>query len=243
MRTLVATEWLKLRTIRLLAIAVPLAVLLSVAAVAGMVLAADGPDLESTRGIERVFSVTGAGAVVMLIVGILISAGEFRHGTATDTFLATPHRSAVLQAKLALGVGLGGGVGLLTAVAGIAVAAVLYPAQSAALPVGSADVLLALPASVVYASLFAVLGVAIGALLRDQVLAMAVTLGWIALVEHILVTLAPAIGRWLPLGAGQAVLRTPLDDLLSPVMGGLVLAAYAAAFAALAVIFEGRRDV
>jgi ABC-2 type transport system permease protein len=243
MRNLVATEWLKVRTVRLLVVAVPLAVLLAVAAVAGMVLAADGPDLESTTGIERVFSVTGAGAVVMLIVGILISAGEFRHGTATDTFLATPRRSQVLQAKLTLGAGLGAGVGLLTAVAGIAVAAVLYPARSATLPVDSVDVLLALPASVVYASLFAVLGVAIGALLRDQVLAIAVTLGWIALVEHILVTLAPAIGRWLPLGAGQAVLRTPLDDLLSPVMGGLVLGAYAAAFAALVVMLEGRRDV
>jgi ABC-2 type transport system permease protein len=240
---LVAAEWLKLRTTRILLVTAPTAVVLSLTAVAGMVLAKQGGELESTEGLHQVFSVTGAGAIVMLLTGIVVSAGEFRHGTAADTFLTTPRRDRVLAAKLAIGAVVGAAVGLTTSVAAIGLAAVVYPPRAATLPAGSADVLLAVPATVAYAVLFAVIGVAVGALVRDQVVAVAAALAWIAIVEHVLVTLVTSIGRWLPVGAGQAVLRTPLEDLLGPVTGGLVLLAYAAGFSIVAVILEGRRDV
>ena len=83
------------RTTRLLIGTVPAAVALSVAAVAGMILAAHCARPRDRRGIRRV-SGAGAGAIVMLVVGILISAGEYRHGTAADTFLTTPRRSRAL---------------------------------------------------------------------------------------------------------------------------------------------------
>jgi ABC-2 type transport system permease protein len=84
--------------------------------------------------------------------------------------------------------------------------------------------------------------VALGTLVRNQVLAVAVALAWIGIVEHILVSLAPSIGRWLP-AAGQAIVRTPLDDLLSPVGGLLLLAAYAVLIATAGVRFTLTRDV
>jgi hypothetical protein len=85
--------------------------------------------------------------------------------------------------------------------------------------------------------------VALGTLVRNQVLAVAVALAWIGIVEHILVSLAPSIGRWLPAAAGQAIVRTPLDDLLSPVGGLLLLAAYAVLIATAGVRFTLTRDV
>jgi ABC-2 type transport system permease protein len=240
---LVAAEWLKLRTTRLLLGAIPLAVGLSVAAVAGEVVAADGARaLESTDGVRHVLAVTGAGALVVLIVGIMISAGEHRHGTVADTFLTSPRRQRVIVAKLVVGAGLGLAVGAVSSLASIGIAGLLYSVEGATFPVGDAEVWLTLAGALVYTALFAVIGVALGALVRNQVLAIALALTWFAVVEHTLVNLARDIGRWLPVAAGQAIVRTPLDDLLSPLAGTAVLVAYAVAVALAGIGATARRD-
>jgi len=41
------------------------------------------------------------GLLLMVIIGALVVTNEFHHQTATSTFLATPHRTAVIVAKLA----------------------------------------------------------------------------------------------------------------------------------------------
>ncbi len=240
---LLAGEWLKLRTTRLLWGMIPATVALSFAAVAGAVLAADSADeLESADGIRRVLSVTGTGAILVLVVGILISAGEYRHGTAADTFLTTPRRHRVLAAKLTVGAGVGLAAGVITSVACVGIADVLYGLDNATFPFGDAEVWLTVAGTLAYTTLFAVLGVAIGSLVRNQVLAVAVALAWFAVVEHTLVTLVPDLGRWLPAAAGQAIVRTPLDDLLSPLAGAAVLTAYSATVALAGIRFAATRD-
>jgi ABC-2 type transport system permease protein len=240
---LLAAEWLKLRTTRLLHGMVPAAVALSCAAVAGVVLPADAAQLESTEGIRRALSVTGAGALFVLVLGILVSAGEYRHGTIGDTFLTTPRRHRVIAAKLAVAAGLGAGVGGLIAAASLGIAVLLYRSRGASFPFGDAEVWLTLAGTLAYATLFAVLGVAVGALVRNQVSAVGGALVWFAVVEHTLVNLAPSVGRWLPAGAGQAIVRTPLDGLLSPLAGTAVLVLYAAVIAAAGIRLEATRDV
>ena len=240
---LLAAEWMKLRTTRLLHGTLPAAVALSAAAVAGVVVSTDGTEaLESTDGIRRALSVTGSGAIVVLVAGIVLSAGEYRHGTAADTFLTTPHRSRVVAAKLAVGAGLGLVVGALTSLAAVAVASLLYAVDDASFPLGDGEVWATLAGTLAYTTLFAVLGVALGTLARNQVVAVAGALAWIAIVEHILVNLAPDIGRWLPAAAGQAILRTPLDNLLSPLTATAVLASYAAMFTLAGVRAAVTRD-
>ncbi|MPZ68926.1 MAG: hypothetical protein GEU71_05295 [Actinobacteria bacterium] len=232
MMNLVSAEWLKLRTTRLLHGMIPATVVLSAAAVAGAVLSLDGAaELESSEGIRRVLSVTGTGALLMLLVGIMISAGEYRFGTAADTFLTTPRRHRVVLAKLIVGAQCGLGAGAITSIACIGIASLLYNIEGATFPFGDADVWLTLAGTVVYSTLFAVLGVGLGSVIRNQTLAVAVALAWFAVVEHILVNLAPDIGRWLPATAGQAIVRTPLDDLLSPLAAVVLLSAYGAAAA------------
>ena len=242
MSDLLAGEWLKLRTTRLLQSMLPAAIALSLTAVAGMVVSSHATALETAEGVRRVLSVAGAGAIVVLVVGILMSAGEYRHGTASDTFLTTPDRARVLMAKLAVAAGVGTVVGAVTGAACIGAAAVVYRSESATLSLGSTAVVVSVPATAVYTALFAVLGVALGALVRNQVAAVGGALAWVALVEHTLVNLAPSVGRWLPVGAGQAILRTPIDGLLSPPGGVAVLSAYAMAIAYVGTRAERRRD-
>lgn len=243
MNGLVAAEWLKLRTTRLLLGMVPAAVVLSFAAVAGVVLSADGVgELESAELVRRLLSVTGTGAILMLVVGILIAAGEYRHGTASDTFLTTPRRHLVLTAKLVVGSAVGLAAGVLSSVLCVGLALVLYATRDASFPIGEGDVWLTLAGTLTYSTLFAIVGVGFGWLLRNQALAVAGALAWLAIIEHTLVNLAPTLGRWLPAAAGQAIVRTPLDGLLSPVAGAAVLAAYGAAFTAAGVRISASRD-
>jgi ABC-2 type transport system permease protein len=240
---LVAAEWLKLRTTRLLYGSIPAAVALSFAAVAGAVLSADSAaELESTGGIRDTLSVTGTGAILVLIVGIIISAGESRHGTAADTFLTTPRRHHVAAAKLTLGAVVGLAAGVISSLACIGIASLLYSIEGATFPFDDGEVWAILAGTLTYTSLFAIIGVALGVLIRNQVLAIAGALAWLAVIEHTLVTLVPGIGRWLPVAAGQAMVRTNLDDLLSPLAGAAVLTGYAAVVAAAGIRVAATRD-
>lgn len=240
---LVAAEWLKLRTTRLLHGMIPAATAISLAAVAGTVLsAADAGALESTEGIREVFGIAGAGVILVLVIGIIISAGEHRHGTAADTFLTTPRRHLVLAAKLAVGAGVGLAAGAVIAVACVGVAVLLYNVKGANVPFDDVEVWLALAGMLVYATLFAVVGVAFGSLVRNQTLAVAGALAWFAIIEHTLVNLVPDVGRWLPAAAGEAILRAPLDGLLSPLAGTALLATYGAVIAVAGIRVEATRD-
>jgi ABC-2 type transport system permease protein len=241
MTALIAAEWLKLRTTRLLVATLPIAAVLSVAAVTGMALSGHSDEAATAEGAQRILSVAGAGAIVLLIVGILISAGEHRHGTVTDTYLTTPQRQRVLTAKFLVAGSLGVVSGFTTAAACVLAAYGITEGRGSALLLDSGGVWLTLPGTAVYTGLFAVLGAAIGAIARNQVVAIAITLGWIAIVEHTLVNLIPTAGRWLPVGAGQAILRTPIDGLLSPPAAVAVLTAYTALAATAGVMIERSR--
>ena len=55
--------------------------------------------LATAAGARDVLLHGGLAAVMSLIIGVTISAGEYRHGTIADTFLSTPRRTPVLLAK------------------------------------------------------------------------------------------------------------------------------------------------
>lgn len=244
MSRLLRAEWLKLRSTYLLVGTAPAAVLLSIAAVAGAALSADaaGISLATDEGLRRTLHVTGTGAVLVLVLGIVVSAGEYRTSTATDTFLTTPRRERVLAAKLVVGAALGTAVGTVTALSCWAVAGFIYRIEDVPYPGGSAEVWQTLAGTVVYAALFGVLGVAIGSFVRNQIVAVVGALAWLLVIEQVLVGLLEGATKWLPQAAGQAIVRTPDRSLLDPEIGAAVLLAYAAAFAFAGLQVVRRRD-
>lgn len=245
MGRLVAAEWLKLRTTRVLWATVPAVVLLSAVAVAGLVLSSEVAGvtlLEPTEGVRQAaLHLTSTGAVLVMVLGIIISAGEHRTQTATDTFLTTPRRSRVATAKLAIGAILGLAFGALGAVVGLPVAYIWFEAEGAAFPAGDEQVWLILGGVVLYAALFAVLGVAFGSLVRNQVVAIVSALTFVLLLEQLLTQAGASVAEWFPGNAGAAVVRTP-GDFLDPGAGAALLLAYALVLALAGMVVVARRD-
>src|SRR4030081_996103 len=99
MNALIRAELLKLTTTR----AVWGVVLATIALVPGwgaLAVLQHAVPLDSSEGVRNVMAAASSGTVLMLVIGILLTAGEFRHKTATSTFLITPDPGRVLRAKL-----------------------------------------------------------------------------------------------------------------------------------------------
>jgi ABC-2 type transport system permease protein len=245
MSALLAAEVLKLRTTRTVWALLAATLAVTGMAVVGAVIAASGDsglDLESADGVRTVLHVSASGAIFVLVLGIIISAGEFRQRTATDTFLTTPERWRVVGAKLITGAGTGVVFGGLSAAVAMFVADHAYQAKGLEFPLGSGDAWSILAGAVIYAALFGALGAATGSLLREQVSGIVGWLAWLLVAESIVLGLAPDVAGWLPGGAGRALVREPSDGLLSQPAGGIVLALYVFTIMSVALVSERRRD-
>ena len=240
----IRTELRKLTTIRspwLLLAAGPVIV---VAGITGLVLS--GANLHDPAIQSRAMAHVGLAAVFTLIFGILAVAGEYRHGTITDTFLSFPGRGRVIAAKLAVYGLAGAAAGLVSSAAALAATAAWWAARGGAFHLSAAGTWQTLAGGVAASCAFALIGVGLGALIRNVAGATALALAWIALIEGIAGQLiGPGLARWLPFSASEALDRAAITAArrLPQWGGGLVLLGYAAVFAAAGVLVTLRRDV
>lgn len=241
----IRSEFRKLSTVRapwLLLAAGPLIV---IAGVTGLV--ESGGNVHDPATAAAALAHASLAAMLALIFGILAVAGEYRHGTITDTFLSFPGRGRVVTAKLAVYALTGAAAGLVSSAAALATTAAWWAAKGGDFRLSAADTWLTLGGGVAASAAFAAIGVGVGALIRNLAGAIATALAWIALIEGIAgQLLGSGLARWLPFYASEALGRANLSAttrLLPQWGGGLVLLGYAAVFAAAAVITTLRRDV
>lgn len=240
MRTLIATELLKLRTIRgpwaLLAAAPALVVL-------GVTGRLARGELDRAAVVAAVAHV-GLASLFALVLGITAVAGEYRNGTVTDTYLSTPHRGRVLAAKLVVHTAAGVVLGLACVLAAVVTTVLWTTGRGGSVDWSDPELWRTLVGGLGWNAAFAALGVGVGALVRNLTAAVAGALAWLALVEGVLGQLLGAdLARWLPFAAGAALGRVTAVGGLPQGGAGVVLLGYAAAVAALALTFGVRRDV
>src|SRR5579884_1680802 len=72
--------------------------------------------IATAQGLSTVSTATGMAMIFAAILGVLLASGEYRHTSATLTYLATPRRSRVLAAKAIAAALVGLAYGVLAAV-------------------------------------------------------------------------------------------------------------------------------
>ena len=189
----------------------------------------------------------GVPEVLIVLLGGLAFTQEFRYGTVTSTYLAEPRRTRVLVAKWLTMAITSIALTLATLAVSVTVGCALISSRHGNVTVAFAFWQTVAVALLVMAA-YAVVGVAIGALLRNQIVAVVAVLIWMLAVEQIVIPAYPTIGRWMPGGATDALLRfgpvLHLDQNLLPTpVAGLVLLGYTSAAITLALALTPRRDL
>lgn len=214
-----------------------------------------------TTGIADTLYSVGAsvGYVFPLLIGTLMVTAEFRHQTLTPTFLATPRRGLVLAAKVIVGIVVGVVYGILTIVVTVGPAAGFLAGFGLHTGLDKSDTWAMLGRILIAFVLWAIIGIGVGALVRNQVAAIVIVLvftqfiGPIAQVAGTLLKGLDQGTRFLPSAAGDALIGSSIFSLggtggaapatLEWWAGGLVLLGYAIVLLVLGHLFSWRRDV
>lgn len=200
---------------------------------------------------------TALGYVFPLLIGTLLVTGEYRHLTLTPTFLAVPRRGLALSGKVVAGVAMGVLYGIAALAATVAPGAGLLAAFGVDTALGDSDTWAMLGRIVIAFVLWVLVGIGVGALVRNQVAAVVGVIAFTQFIEPIARTIAMFIDglspvlRFLPGAASDALVGASIYTSFMPAggeglewwAGGLVLLAYAAILLVLGHLLSWRRDV
>lgn len=192
--------------------------------------------------------------VLALVLGIATIGNEYRHRTLAATYLATPRRTRVLKGKAAGLLLFGLLYGVAGVVPGVAVSVPFVLAGDGSFFFDRADTWRSLVLGAGSLALWTMMGMGIGILVQNMLVAMLIGISFAYLVEPIL-ALVCYLRHWdtalnlLPTGATNAML-----GITSPVLfasdqpfpwwlGTLVLAAWCLLPAVVGVLSTVRRDV
>jgi ABC-2 type transport system permease protein len=180
--------------------------------------------------------------LLALLLGTVGAAGEYRHRTAAPAALASGRDSGRLLLARASAYAIAGvAVAALATVVSLAVGVPLLAGEPGT-PLGAGDVALVAAGSLLAAALLAILGVALGALVRNQVAAVVGTLIVIFVVLPLVQALSGTLLDLTPFAAAQGVAGATLATLsrgeaLLVVVGWTLVALLAA------IVAERRRDL
>ncbi|MBM2615009.1 ABC transporter permease [Actinoplanes sp. LDG1-06] len=241
-RGVLAGEWTKFWSLRSSGITLAVSVVLLV--LVGMIASASydpsgggggpgGPGGGASDAVGLVLSGSTFASLAVGVLGVLLAAGEYSTGMIRSTLSAVPTRLPVLWSKALIAGGLAAVTMTVGAVVSFLIGSPLLPDAVSGLGLGDDGVLRSLLGAGLYLGLVAVLGVALGALVRSSAGGIAILAGGLLIVPG-LISLLPAswsdtISPYLPSNAGGAIMSVQTaDGSLAPWAGLAVFAAYVA---------------
>jgi ABC-2 type transport system permease protein len=243
-------EWIKLRSVRVNIVGVAaaavglvlLGVLFSALAPTDM-----GPGGTATDSVSLAFGGTSLSQLIIGVLAALFVGSEYASGLIRTTFGAVARRTRVLRAKAIV---FGGATGLAMALGAFAAffaGSAVYSGNLPSHSIGDPGVLRAVLSVGFYGACVALIGIAVGFLVRSTATAIGLLLGLLMLAP-LLVDLVPGtvgetLSKIVPSNAGEAMMSvTSRDSLLSPMVGLAVLVAWVVGLLTLAAVALRRRD-
>lgn len=241
MKALLLAELIKVRTTRtffaLAGVAIATSLLLG-----GLVASLSEPTESSVLG--DVFA-SDTSSIFILLLAIVGITGEWRHRTITSSLLAAPDRIRFLLAKTVAFAVAGALLSIAIAIALAVVGLAILSARGLPTPPAGDLVDLAARNAVVAAALGG-LGVGIGALVRNQPVAIVGVIVTAFVVEPLLLTVASSVGRFGPilaLPSGFTEIGGGEEDLFSPAPALALMVVWVAVLFAAGAALLRRRDL
>jgi ABC-2 type transport system permease protein len=201
------------------------------------------PELVDLEDQYALLSSGTSAALFAALIGVMAITSEFRHGTIRSTFVVTPHRTRVISAKVLASLLMGVLFGLAAIGLSFGIGYAILAVRDIPLALSTTDVLWLVLGTPVLTAAWAAIGVGLGALVRNQVLAVIGLILWAMIIENLLRSLVPSIGGYTPVGASAAIIAAPDEYVLSAGAGGVLLLGYVAVFIAAGALLVARRDV
>lgn len=198
--------------------------------------------LEHTQ--RTMFSAAGSSGVLFsTFAGLIIVTSEFRYGTIHPTLLFEPRRRVVLAAKLAAAALVGGVFACVCVALSFAAGLAVLGARDVTIVLTATRPLVLVFGPIAGCALGAMLGVAVGTLIRNQVAAIVAIAAYAFVVDAALFASLPSLGRYLPGKASDALAGLPTAHLLAPGLGAAVYLAWTLAFLATATVRHNHSDI
>ena len=247
---LIRAEFLKLRTTQvwfwMLLAALGISALTVIAPIAH-------GDVHTGRDVAEMFGTAALGYVVIFVLGVLGVTTEFRYQTITPTVLLTPSRWAIVTAKMITYAAVGVVYAALCVLLQLAIAVPWLNAENVDYSLSEDGIPHAVIGVFVVLALFGIVGLGVGALLRNQIVAVSVGVIFLLVIENIIGAI-PGLRHlypYLPGAAARAIadVNARQQDigggvyLLSVTGGVIVLLLWAFVPAIVGAAFSMNRDI
>ena len=210
--------------------------------------------LVNAQAVDSVYSKALGGYIFAVIIGAMMMSSEFTHHTAIATFLVSPKRSTAYFAKLIVAAITGAIFMLITTGLGMVAGAIALGYYPDAAGPTDGKIFDLLAAGLLVGATLAVVGLAIGTLIRNQNAAVTTTLVWFFVVDRLLGLLFTDIGKYLPTGLITSMMDLKINvktgpitvdtaNYLEPWPAAALLLAYGLVFGAVALFTTNRRDI
>ena len=246
---LIHAEFVKLRTTQVWFWLLLGTVAVSALLIVGQVAPHDG--VRTAQDVPDMFASSSTAYLVVFVLGVLGVTTEFRYQTITPTVLQTPSRWAIVTAKMITYAILGVAYALVAVAVQIAVAVPWLSSKDVDVDFGNTQVRHAIVGVFAVVALFGIVGLGVGALLRNQIVAVVVGIIFMLVIQNVLVAIPVVKHVWpyMPGVAGDAILHTTGDNtvngvhMLSTWAGVVVLLLWSFIPAIVGAAFSMNRDI
>lgn len=245
---LVRAEFVKLRTTQVWFWLLVAVLAICVLVVLGSFLSTGG--VETKKDVPDVFASTNTATIAVFVLGVLGITTEFRYQTITPTVLVTPSRWTLITAKMIAYALIGALYALACILLELAMVLPWLASRNIDFDLGDPNLRRAVFGLFLVLALFGIIGLGIGALLRNQIVAVTVGVIFLLILQNILLAIPGVREAWpyMPSGAVTAILFShgsgpDVVHLLSPLGGVVMLLLWAFVPAFIGAGFTMNRDI